>query len=101
MAIIDEVRFTLRINTTNNTALNTELTRYINAAVLDLTKTTDIRTFEVETADGLLRDAVITYAAFMFERDVNRKKCYKDIYDDLKMKLSMSSHYSTLGALTE
>lgn len=101
MAIIDEVRFALRINTTDNTALNNELTRYINAAVLDLTKTTDIKPFEAETADALLRDAIISYSCFMFERDVNRKKSYKEIYDDLKMKLSMSHTYSTLGAVVD
>lgn len=99
MALIDKVRFALRINTTNNAELNDELTRYINAAVLDLTKTTDIIDFNPETADALLQDAIITYSCFMFERDVARKKNYKEIYDDLKMKISMSSQYSTLGAV--
>lgn len=101
MALIDELRFSLRINTTDNILLNQELTRYINAAVLDLTNTTDIRSFEPETADGLLKDAVILYASFMFERDVARKQNYKAMYDDLKEKLCMSSAYSTLGAITD
>lgn len=99
MALIDEVRFSLRINTTNNTLVNQELTRYINAAILDLTETTDIRDFAAESADGLLKDAVILYASFMFEKDVARKQEFKALYDDLKEKLSMSKKYSTLGAV--
>lgn len=99
MALIDEVRFSLRINTTNNTLVNQELTRYINAAILDLTETTDIRDFTAESADGLLKDAVILYASFMFEKDVARKQEFKALYDDLKEKLSMSKKYSTLGAV--
>lgn len=99
MALIDEVRFALRINTTDNAALNTELNRYIKAAVLDLTKTTDIRSFEPETADELLKEAIIAYACYSFERDVNRKQNYKLVYDDLKQKLCMSSAYSSLGAV--
>lgn len=101
MALIDEVRFALRINNTTNTALNDELNRYISAAILDLTETTDIRPFTAATADGLQKDAVIVYASFMFEKDVSRKQNYKAIYDDLKMKMSMSSKYSTLGAIVE
>lgn len=101
MALIDEVRFALRINNTTNTALNDELNRYITAAILDLTETTDIRPFTAATADGLQKDAVIVYASFMFEKDVSRKQNYKAIYDDLKMKMSMSSKYSTLGAIVE
>lgn len=99
MALIDEVRFSLRINTTNNTLVNQELTRYINAAILDLTETTDIRDFTAESADGLLKDAVILYASFMFEKDVARKQEFKALYDDLKEKLSMSKKYSTLGVV--
>ena len=98
MALIDEVRFALRITTTSNANLNTELTRYINSAVLDLTKTTDIKSIDVTTlSDDLLKDAIITYACFMFERDVNRKENYKRVYDDLKTKLMTSSYYANVG----
>lgn len=94
MALIDEVRFALRITTSTNTSLNTELQRYIDAAVLDLTKTTDIKNVTSSTSDALLRDAIITYACFMFERDVNRKNNYKVVYDDLKTKLMTSGFYN-------
>lgn len=98
MALIDEVRFALRISTTTNTGLNTELQRYINAARLDLINTTNINDFAVDTlTDALLKDAIITYACFMFERDVTRKQNYKNIYDDLKTKIMTSSVYSDIG----
>lgn len=99
MALIDEVRFALRITTTDNTLLNTELQRYIDSAILDLTRTTDIIPFTAQTADGLLKDAIILYASYMFERDTTRRQSYKQNYDDLKTKLLMSSKYSTLGAV--
>lgn len=97
MALIDEVRFSLRITEANNTALNTELQRYIDEAILDLTRTTDIKEFDATTDDALLKGAIIAYAEYRFELDVTRKSSYKATYDDMKEKLLMSSSYSTLG----
>ena len=98
MALIDEVRFAVnRTTTATNTALETELSRYINAAILDLTKTTNIKPFTALTADDLQKEAVILYACFMFERDAARKDQYKKLYDDLKTKLSLSSEYWKAG----
>ena len=98
MALIDEVRFAVnRTTTATNTALETELSRYINAAILDLTKTTNIKPFTALTADDLQKEAVILYACFMFERDTTRKEQYKKLYDDLKTKLSLSSEYWKAG----
>jgi hypothetical protein len=102
MALIDEVRFAVnRTTTATNAALETELTRYINAAVLDLTETTSILPFEPAAADDLQKEAIITYACFMFEKDTNRKAQYKQIYDDLKTKMLLSSKYSDLGGAPE
>ena len=102
MALIDEVRFAVnRTTTATNQALETELSRYINAAVLDLTETTSIKPFSVEgLTDDLLKEAIILYASFMFERDAARKEQYKRLYDDLKTKLLLSGKYSDLGAIT-
>lgn len=95
MAILDEVRFALRITTTTNTALNTELQRYIDAGKADLTKTTDVKDFTInDSTDPLLKDALILYACYMFERDVSRKDSYKRAYDDLKTKLMTASAYN-------
>lgn len=101
MALIDEVRFAVnRTTTATNQALETELNRYISAAILDLTQTTNIKPFTALTADDLQKEAVILYACFMFERDTARKDQYKKLYDDLKTKLLLSSDYSDLGAVS-
>ena len=98
MALLDEVRFALtRIDSTLSNAVETEFTRYIDAAILDLTFTTDIKPFTAVDADALQKEAVIAYALYSFEKDVNRKEKYKVAYDDLKTKMLMSSKYSTLG----
>lgn len=98
MALLDEVRFALtRIDTSLGTSVETEFQRYIDAAILDLTETTDIKTFTAENADALQREAVIAYALYSFEKDTTRKDKYKVSYDDLKTKMLMSSKYSTLG----
>lgn len=102
MALIDEVRFALtRVSSQLDTAVETELQRYMDAAILDLTETTDIISFTALTADALQKEAVIAYCLYSFEKDTARKEKYKAAYDDLKTKLLMSSHYSTLGAVEE
>lgn len=98
MALIDEVRFSLRISTTDDNNINTELQRYINEAFLDLTKTSNIRDFQVETADALLRGAIIDYCHFKYERDTALKDAYLKSYESAKTRLLFSSEYSTLGA---
>lgn len=100
MAFIDKVRFSLRQNITTNTDLNAEIQRYIDAAVLNLTKTTDIRTFNIESADALIQDCVIAYCHYRFETDPTKQKAYKETFDDLKEQISLSSAYSTLGGAT-
>lgn len=98
MALLDEVRFSLtRLEATLSTATETEFQRYVDAAILDLTQTTDIKSFTAASADALQREAVIAYALYSFEKDSVRKEKYKVAYDDLKEKMSLSSHYSTLG----
>lgn len=101
MAFIDEVRFALtRIDTSLGVAVDTEIQRYIDAAILDLTETTDIITFTAAEADALQKEAIIAYALYAFEKDATRKDKYKSAYDDLKEKMCLSSKYSTLGEVT-
>ena len=102
MALLDEVRFALtRIDTSLGTSVETEFTRYINAAILDLSETTDIISFTAESADALQKEAIIAYALYSFEKDTTRKEKYKVAYDDLKTKMLLSSKYSTLGEVTQ
>jgi hypothetical protein len=98
MALIDEVRFALtRLDSPINNAVEAELQRYIDAAILDLTETTDIIPFTASDADALQKEAIIAYALYSFEKDTTRKDKYKVAYDDLKEKMLLSSKYSTLG----
>lgn len=98
MALIDEVRFALtRLGSPINNAVEAELQRYIDAAILDLTETTDIIPFTASNADALQKEAIIAYALYSFEKDTTRKDKYKVAYDDLKEKMLLSSKYSTLG----
>ena len=98
MALLDEVRFALtRISNTLGTDVDAEFQRYIDAAILDLTKTTDIKPFTAAEADALQKEAIIAYCLYSFEKDTARKEKYKVAYDDLKTKMLMSSKYSTLG----
>lgn len=91
----DRVRFAVnRTVTSTNALLEDEISRYIKAAILDLTKTTNIATFTAENADDLQQEAIILYACFMFEKDVSRKQNYKSLYDDLKTKMLLSSKYN-------
>lgn len=98
--LLDKVRFSLRQTITTNANLNAELQRYIDAAVLDLQNTTNVREFNAESADALIQSTIITYCHYMFEVDVEKKKQYKTMYDDLKTQISTSSAYSTLGGTT-
>ena len=98
MAFIDDVRFALtRIDTSLGPAVDNEIQRYIDAAILDLTETSDIKAFTILDADALQKEAVIAYCLYAFEKDTTRKDKYKTAYDDLKEKLLLSSKYSTLG----
>lgn len=99
MAFIDDVRFSLRISITTNSQLNDEIQRWINEAVLDLTNTSDIRGFSIETADALLKGAVIDYCHFKYEADPTVKRFYKESYDSAKTQLLMSSVYSNVGGV--
>lgn len=98
MALLDEVRFSLtRLESTESSSLEAEFQRYIDAAILDLTSTTDIKPFTAAEADALQKEAIIAYCHYRYELDVTRKEEYKKSYDDLKEQLLMSSKYSTLG----
>ena len=102
MALIDEVRFSLtRLDTALSSSMETELQRYIDEAILNLTNTTDIKPFTELTADALQKGAIIAYCHYCYELDPTRKEEYKKSFDDLKMQMAMSSEYSTLGGSEE
>lgn len=100
MALIDEVRFSLRISTTDDTNINTEINNYISEAILDLTKTADIKHFTTETADALQRGAIIDFCHYKYERDATLKDKYLQAYESAKTRMLLAGYYSTRGADT-
>lgn len=102
MALLDEVRFALtRISSSLGQDVDTEFQRYIDAAILDLTQTTDIKPFTAAEADALQKEAIIAYCLYSFEKDSVRKEKYKAAYDDLKTKMLMSSKYANVGGVED
>lgn len=98
---VAEVRFSLRIMTATNASLNAEIQRWVNEAILDLTKTTDIKDFTIATADAMLKGAIIDYCHFKYDADASMKSFYKDSYDSAKEKLLMSSTYANVGGVPD
>ncbi len=87
MALLDDVRLSLRVSTT---AYDNELNRLIESAKLDL----GIAGVVVpETLDNVVSTAVVTYCKMNFGNPSNYDKL-KSSYDEQKAQLSMSSNYT-------
>ena len=88
--MLEKVRNALRISTTNNEQLNTELTDLIEAAKLDL----GIAGVVIpEAIDALVTKAIITYCKMSFglPEDYDR---LKRSYDEQKAQLRTATGYT-------
>lgn len=93
MALIDDARIALRLTTT---AYDTELTRLINAAKLDL----GIAGVTLpDTLDDICNTAIISYVLTNFGEPDNYDRL-KASYDEQKAQLSMATGYTTWTDLT-
>lgn len=93
MALLDDVRMSLRISTT---AYDTELTRLINAAKLDL----GIAGVSLpDTLDDICNTAIISYCKVNFG-EPDQYDRLKAAYDEQKAQLSMATGYTTWTDLT-
>lgn len=93
MALIDDARIALRLTTT---AYDTELTRLINAAKLDL----GIAGVALpDTLDDICNTAIISYVLTNFGEPDNYDRL-KASYDEQKAQLSMATGYTTWTDLT-
>ena len=88
MAILDEVKTALRMTTTD-AGLTAEVTRLIDEAVLDLTKTADIKSIDLANLDALEKGAIITYVKWKWYGDDR----YRDAYFLYKDNMSISYKY--------
>lgn len=84
-----KVKMSLRV--TANT-FDTQISDLIEEALLDLTKTADIKTFAFDSADALQSGAIIAYVAYKWFNDVK----YFDVYNDMKQKMAISGHYRSV-----
>lgn len=90
MAILDKVRNALRISTTDNDAINNELSDLINSAKLDL----GIAGVVVpEELDAIVTTAIITYCKMSFGLPEDYDKL-KRSYDEQKAQLSNATGYT-------
>lgn len=86
-----KVKTALRVSYTD-TAIDNQITDLIDAAILDLTETADIKPFTSADADALQTDAVISYVQYRWFDDSK----YLTIYNDMKSKLALSGKYRSV-----
>nr|DAI64199.1 MAG TPA: hypothetical protein [Caudoviricetes sp.] len=84
-----KVKMSLRVTATT---FDTQISDLIEEALLDLTKTADIKTFAFDSADALQSGAIIAYVAYKWFNDSK----YFDVYNDMKQKMAISGHYRSV-----
>lgn len=92
MAILDDVKLSLRIS---NTAYNTEITDLINACKADLGLTGMVSSIIVDT-DILIKRAIMIYCKLNFGYDNPDYDKLLKAYDLLRMHLAISKDYNLL-----
>lgn len=84
-----KVKLALRVNFNN---FDSQITDLIEEAILDLTKTADIKPFTTSDADSLQTGAVISYVQYKWFSDEK----YLTIYNDMKTKMALSGTYRSV-----
>lgn len=87
-AFLAKVKTSLRVSVTT---FDTQISDLIEEAILDLTKTADIKTFTTDANgyDALQYGAVASYVAYKWFNDTK----YFDVYNDMKQKMALSGSY--------
>lgn len=87
-AFLAKVKTSLRVSATT---FDTQISDLIEEAILDLTKTADIKTFTTDANgyDALQYGAVASYVAYKWFNDTK----YFDVYNDMKQKMALSGSY--------
>ena len=89
MTYLTKVKMSLRV-TTN--VFDDEITNLIEEALLDLTYTADVKTFDFDAADALQSGAIKAYVAYKWFDDEK----YFVMYNDMKSKMALSSKYRSV-----
>lgn len=87
--LLPKVKTALRVSF--NT-FDTQISDLIDEAILDLTRTADIKSFTTADADPLQTGAVISYVAYKWFNDEK----YFVAYNDMKTKMALSGSYRSV-----
>lgn len=87
--LLPKVKTALRVSF--NT-FDTQISDLIDEAILDLTRTADIKSFTTADADALQTGAVISYVAYKWFNDEK----YFVAYNDMKTKMALSGSYRSV-----
>lgn len=87
-AFLEKVKTSLRVSVTT---FDSQISDLVEEAILDLTKTADIKTFTTDANgyDALQYGAVASYVAYKWFNDTK----YFDVYNDMKQKMALSGSY--------
>lgn len=88
-SFMNKVKLALRVSFTN---LDEQISDLIEEAILDLTATADIKTFDTASADALQTGAVIAYVSYKWFGDEK----YFTSYNDMKTKMALSGAYRSV-----
>ena len=72
--------------------LDSQISRLIEEAILDLTATADIKSFTTSEADQLQQGAVVLYVKYRWFDDPK----YQTAYNDIKQKMALSGKYRSV-----
>lgn len=89
-AFLSKVKTALRVSFNN---LDSQISDLIEEAILDLTATADIKTFDSSSADPMQTGAVISYVSYKWFGDEK----YLTSYNDMKTKMALSGKYRSVA----
>lgn len=89
-AFLNKVKTALRVSFNN---LDSQIGDLIEEAILDLTATADIKTFDSSNADPMQTGAVIAYVSYKWFGDEK----YFTSYNDMKTKMALSGKYRSVA----
>lgn len=90
-AFLAKVKTALRVSFTN-TAIDNQISDIIEEAILDLSKTADIKSFTTADADPMQTGAVIAYVSYKWFGEDK----YFTAYNDMKTKMALSGQYRSV-----
>lgn len=95
MALLDDVRFYLRIDATD-TSFDVEIQDLIGATQAELTDVGVDPTLVADATDPLIKKAIVTYCKAYFGYDTDNAKAFIAAYESIKIYLMNSGTYQAV-----